>query len=296
MRFGSATAITTAMAADVSTLVLTTPTARRLPGHLRDAHQWLAQAGADGAAVSLAAAALWLIALWVGMALLCAVAASAPGRLGSAGQAVARRVMPRAVRVVVLGSIGLAVAGNPGFAQASTNGPSAGFSVGVSAGHTTAGDSAGGGGGGGGESAHADDSTGVAASVQLASLSRAGNVAIGWPRTDASTSATPRIGWPATPATPAAPSHGKPSRHPAPQRRSHSRPGGPVTVAPGDSLWLIAAHRLGPTATQAEIAAAWPEWYATNHVVIGPDPNHIEPRQLLSTPPDSVPDQKGASR
>lgn len=229
MRLGTATAITTAIAADVGTLVLTTPTARRLPEHLRGAHQWLAQAGADGAAVSFAGAALWLVALWFAAAALCAVAASAPGRVGSAGQAVARLVMPRAVRVVVLSSIGLAIVGSPALAQASASGPGVGGSAGAKAGAGAGGANAGGG---------AVDS----ALLEPASLSRAGDVAIGWPRTNASASATPRIGWPATPATPSAPSHAKTSHHPSPQRRSHSSSGRPVTVAPGDSLWLIAAH------------------------------------------------------
>lgn len=291
MRVGAAAAMTTAITADVLTLVLTTPAARPLPEHLVDADQWLAQAGADGAALGMAAAALWLIAVWVAAALLCAVAASAPGPLGSAGRAVARRVMPRAVRVVVLSSIGLAVAGTPGLAQASTSSPSAGSSVGANAGDALASD----GPGAGLQSADAGGGAHVAAPLKPASLRRAGDVAIGWPRTDASASATPRIGWPATPAAPAAAAHARTHRHPTPQRRS-SIPARPVRVAAGDSLWLIAAHRLGATATQADIAAAWPEWYAANRAVIGSDPDHIEPRQHLSAPAHAVPDQRGTSR
>jgi nucleoid-associated protein YgaU len=57
-----------------------------------------------------------------------------------------------------------------------------------------------------------------------------------------------------------------------------------VTVAPGDSLWLIAARRLGADASQGEVAAAWPRWYAANRDVIGPDPNLIHPGQRLRTP------------
>lgn len=57
-----------------------------------------------------------------------------------------------------------------------------------------------------------------------------------------------------------------------------------VRVRPGDSLWLIAAHRLGPTAGPAAVAAAWPRWYAANRDVIGDDPNLIVPGQLLSAP------------
>jgi nucleoid-associated protein YgaU len=55
-------------------------------------------------------------------------------------------------------------------------------------------------------------------------------------------------------------------------------------VRPGDSLWLIAAHRLGPTATDADVAVTWPRWYAANRAVIGADPDLIRPGQLLSAP------------
>lgn len=285
MRFRTATAMTTAMAADAATLALTTPAVRQLPGRLRRADQWLAQAGSDGAAVGLAAAALWLVALWVAVALLSAVAATAPGGLGHAGQAMARRVMPRAVRIVVLGSIGLAVAGTPGLAQASAAGQctdhSVGARVGVGVGANAKPTNAG------------DGTAGAAAPTTLAPLSAAGEIAIGWPQSEAMEQRTPRIGWPTTPAPPTSQAT---STHRSAQRRSPEGDGRAVTVVPGDSLWLIAAHRLSPSATRAEIAAAWPQWYAANRAVIGPDPDHIEPGQQLNTPPAVLPDQKGASR
>ena len=57
-----------------------------------------------------------------------------------------------------------------------------------------------------------------------------------------------------------------------------------VTVQPGDSLWLIAAQRMGPSARPAQIAAAWPAWYRANAATIGPDPRLIQPGQVLSVP------------
>lgn len=60
----------------------------------------------------------------------------------------------------------------------------------------------------------------------------------------------------------------------------------PVRVRPGDSLWLIAAHRLGPTAEPTAIAATWPRWYAANRHLIGDDPDLILPGQRLSPPDD----------
>jgi len=55
-------------------------------------------------------------------------------------------------------------------------------------------------------------------------------------------------------------------------------------VMPGDSLWLVARHRLGRMATIAEIAAEWPRWYAANRGVIGPNADVLRPDQVLTAP------------
>ena len=60
--------------------------------------------------------------------------------------------------------------------------------------------------------------------------------------------------------------------------------GAEVVVAPGDTLWDIAARALGPGATNAQIARAWPAWYATNLETVGPDPDRIFPGQRLRPP------------
>jgi nucleoid-associated protein YgaU len=57
-----------------------------------------------------------------------------------------------------------------------------------------------------------------------------------------------------------------------------------VAVHRGDTLWDICARHLPSDATDAEIAAEWPRWYDANRAVIGPDPDHLEPGQLLSPP------------
>ncbi|MFI2753024.1 LysM peptidoglycan-binding domain-containing protein [Cellulomonas sp. P22] len=59
---------------------------------------------------------------------------------------------------------------------------------------------------------------------------------------------------------------------------------GQVVVAAGDSLWRIAARYLGPGASTADIAAAWPDWYAANAAVIGDDPGLLHPGQVLTLP------------
>jgi nucleoid-associated protein YgaU len=60
-------------------------------------------------------------------------------------------------------------------------------------------------------------------------------------------------------------------------------------VKPGDSLWTIAAAELGPAASDDAIAARWPQWYAANRQLIGPDPNVIHPGQVLNPPPPNHP-------
>lgn len=60
-----------------------------------------------------------------------------------------------------------------------------------------------------------------------------------------------------------------------------------VVVKPGDSLWTIAAARLGPTATDVDVALAWPKWYAANRTTIGGDPMVLQPGQVLQPPSSS---------
>lgn len=57
-----------------------------------------------------------------------------------------------------------------------------------------------------------------------------------------------------------------------------------VVVGPGDSLWSIAAQHLGPLATAADVAEAWPAWYRANRSTIGEDASLLVPGQLLRAP------------
>jgi nucleoid-associated protein YgaU len=66
-----------------------------------------------------------------------------------------------------------------------------------------------------------------------------------------------------------------------------------VVVHRGDTLWDIARRHLGPGASDAEVAAAWPRWYATNQHVIGPDPDVLLPGQVLRAPEPSPPGGPG---
>lgn len=62
---------------------------------------------------------------------------------------------------------------------------------------------------------------------------------------------------------------------------------GPVPVVDGDSLWSIVASRLGPLASDVDIAREWPRWYQVNRAVIGENPDLLRPGQLL-TPPSAA--------
>lgn len=53
------------------------------------------------------------------------------------------------------------------------------------------------------------------------------------------------------------------------------------TVRAGDSLWEITAERLGRGASDADIAAAWPQLWNANRTAVGDDPNRIMPGTVL---------------
>lgn len=59
-------------------------------------------------------------------------------------------------------------------------------------------------------------------------------------------------------------------------------------VRPGDTLWGVAAAHLPAGATEAEVAAEWPRWWAANRDVVGPDPDLIHPGQVLQRPVDDT--------
>ncbi|MGY4643072.1 LysM peptidoglycan-binding domain-containing protein [Cellulomonas sp. URHB0016] len=71
---------------------------------------------------------------------------------------------------------------------------------------------------------------------------------------------------------------------------------GPATVVVlrGDSLWRIAARHLPAGADDAQVAAAWPAWYAANAELIGADPGALLPGQVLVVPPTATVDGAGA--
>lgn len=59
-----------------------------------------------------------------------------------------------------------------------------------------------------------------------------------------------------------------------------------VVVGTDDTLWSIARGHLPSGATNAQIAAAWPLWYAANRSVVGANPDLLLPGQRLVPPAD----------
>jgi hypothetical protein len=57
-----------------------------------------------------------------------------------------------------------------------------------------------------------------------------------------------------------------------------------VTVLAGDTLWDIAAHQLGPAASDVDVALHWPRWYEANKAQIGENPHVLLPGQILKAP------------
>ncbi|QNE21009.1 hypothetical protein F1D05_27750 [Kribbella qitaiheensis] len=49
-------------------------------------------------------------------------------------------------------------------------------------------------------------------------------------------------------------------------------------------MWGLAAAELGPGASESAIAERWPQWYAANRALIGPDPDLLYPGQALRIP------------
>jgi nucleoid-associated protein YgaU len=62
-----------------------------------------------------------------------------------------------------------------------------------------------------------------------------------------------------------------------------------VVVRRGDCLWDLVHRSLGPTANDADVARAWPRWWAHNRTAIGDDPDLLLPGTVLAPPPAAVP-------
>lgn len=177
--------------------------------------RWSSPGGSEALSLLLADLAVTAALLLAGWVLLCAAvgaAARLPGGLGRAARRLLAVLLPRTMRVLVLGAVGWQVVGP----------------------------------------------------VPAAALDTA--PAVERPRTSAPAFLTPAV---------ETPRHDSSSVEAAPVE---------VVVAPGDSLWSIAQRHLRPGSSTAEVAAAWPGWYAANQRVIGSDPDLLQVGVALVAP------------
>jgi LysM domain len=223
----------------------------RVVGAMLDARAWLAAVGTDAAVADVAAAALWCAALWLAVALLACAGTVLPGLPGRLAGALVRVVVPRTLYRLAAGAAGVGVFLAPLAAEAARTPAPRGT-----------------------------------ARPTVPPVS-----APGWSTSDP----LPAPAWPSTTPGPGAPATGQRPAPPAPSPEYRARPPadedtGPrharaaVVVRPGDCLWRIAARQLPPPAAAARIARSWPRWYAANRAVIGADPDHIVPGQVLRAP------------
>lgn len=214
--------------------------------------------GADpaGAIAGLAAVLASLIAAWLTLCLALAVAAELPGTVGETARHARDRITPVMVRrwaAIVLGA-SVTATFVPGTAVSAVRSsadpaPGPGFSTSRPAPTTL-------------------PAAGFAAAPSTTSVTH---------RTGTS---SPGPGW--VPRRPVTRGRTDPQLLTGRQRAVGGEQ--EVAVRRGDTLWSMAAARLGPDATDAEIARAWPRWHAANTSVIGRDPDHLLPGTLLTPP------------
>lgn len=254
--------------ADVVALVALRPAWPDLARDLGAPHQWVAQNGADQAAATLIGAALWCAAVWLGLGLIAAFLAHRPGRLGLLGARLAARMLPRALNRALAGAVGLSVILTPVAAGATSTGTSASTAVGTVT--STAPSTA---------ATPGDFSSPPVWPTDLPDRLTPAKPPTPTPTATTPTATTPSATTPTmtTPTATVAPDAPPATVTPATEPRS-------VTVAAGDSLWLIAARRLGPQASPQQISASWPQWYAANRALVGPDPALIQPGTVLQAP------------
>ena len=229
--------------------------------------------GPDQLLVLGAAGAALLLASWLILGTVAALVAHLPGRVGLLAAWMAEHWAPTLSRRVAAALVGAATMGSltPAAAIAAPAPPSASASPTASA---SPADTA--------TTASGPGFTSTAAFTGMRPLTRKG------PITSAESQAVDQSGQPGW--VPTRPVVG-PAANPqlltnAPTR---PRPDGEVVVHRGDTLWDLARRQLGPQASDAEVAQAWPRWYAANRPVIGADPGRLLPGQRLVAPEPRTP-------
>ena len=291
--------------AAVTVLGWTCPRPGQVADRVADPQQWIDQEGLDVVAGQLAGLLGWLALAWLTAGMVLLAGAQLPGVAGALAERLTRSVLPLGVRRLLTVTLGIGIAAATGVASASTA-PAGGGSPGLL------------------ESAPPqlmspwppEDTTalwtpptrrtplrsppagppsGISTAAALQAPGGAGTVPANRPTAPGTPSSAATAGGDHVLAA-ALPTRLTSDRaDKVPQVRAAPDDAGAVdwpladavravTVGPGDSLWLIAARRLDQDATVADIAGAWPEWYAANRSQIGPDPDLIRVGQRLAPP------------
>ena len=240
----------------VSAVAGAAPTAAAgLLGH-EALRQWREVAGPvpvrlDEAVTLLATTGALVLCLWLTASTVSAVLAHLPGRPGDLASAVARAVAPAVARRGAALLVGAAVGG--------TLAPGAALAHG-----------------------HPDPATARPLAVAVAGHGPgfvAGHGPGFAPTPPAPTAEPAGPGW--TPTRQAVRSQPSPDLLTASPRATD---GSAVVVHRGDTLWGLVHRHLGARASEAEVAQAWPRWYAANRATIGDDPHLLLPGQVLRAP------------
>lgn len=209
----------------------------------------------ETALTQLAAAGAWLVLLWLAVGWLAVWGGRARGRAGRMSRGVAAVLVPRVLRGVLEGGVGLSVVLSSAPALAATSAASTPVAA-----------------------------TPVAAtSVAATSAPRADQLPASLPSLDRDPTTDLKLApLPAVPAPMLAPETTT-GADPVTRGRHPTEPP-EVVVRRGDCLWSVVSRALGPEADEAAVARAWPRWYAANRAVIGADPDLLLPGQRLVVP------------
>ena len=216
---------------------------------------------------------------WLGLGVMLAALAAAPGALGRMAGKASARVTPAVMRRAAAVLLGTALATTvTSLAHASAPQP-------LPSPHTKSSQA---------EGPPVPDPAFRVTTRQLVAAGGAPEPGGSVPPSTTVTAPDPGFGAGAPTPTPTSPAASRPMNSPptapglgplgaAPHTPS-STASGTVTVVRGDTLWAIAARHLGPHASPLQVAREWPRWYAVNRTVIGPNPNLIHVGQVLTVP------------
>ena len=105
--------------ADVTPIRILYPDWRSIAAGLRDPGEWIDRAGADTVVGTLAATALWVVCVWLGLASLAVAAGALPGAAGAIARGLANAAVPAILRRAVAGALGVGILVAPAAALAS---------------------------------------------------------------------------------------------------------------------------------------------------------------------------------